>query len=55
MVSIKDVAALAGVSDRTVSRVASGDTKLVRPRTRKKALKAIEDLEKEPKGKGGKA
>jgi LacI family transcriptional regulator len=44
MVSIKDVAALAGVSDRTVSRVASGDTKLVRPRTRKKVLKAIEDL-----------
>lgn len=38
MVSIKDVAALAGVSDRTVSRVASGDTKLLRPRTRKKVL-----------------
>ena len=44
MVSIKDVAALAGVSDRTVSRVASGDTKLVRPKTRKKVLKAIEEL-----------
>ena len=29
MVSIKDVAALAGVSDRTVSRVASGDTRLL--------------------------
>ena len=44
MVSIKDVAALAGVSDRTVSRVASGDTKLIRPATRKKVLKAIEQL-----------
>lgn len=44
MVSIKDVAALAGVSDRTVSRVASGDTNLIRPATRKKVLKAIEEL-----------
>lgn len=44
MVSIKDVAALAGVSDRTVSRVASGDTKLIRPVTRKKVLRAIEEL-----------
>jgi LacI family transcriptional regulator len=44
MVSIKDVAALAGVSDRTVSRVANGDTKLIRPATRKKVLKAIEQL-----------
>lgn len=44
MVSIKDVAALAGVSDRTVSRVANGDTKLIRPSTRKKVLKAIEQL-----------
>src|SRR5436309_919406 len=44
MVSIKDVAALAGVSDRTVSRVANGDTTLIRPSTRKKVLKAIERL-----------
>src|SRR5882757_9481511 len=44
MVSIKDVAALAGVSDRTVSRVANGDTTLIRPSTRKKVLKAIEQL-----------
>lgn len=44
MVSIKDVAARAGVSDRTVSRVANGDTKLIRPATRKKVLKAIEEL-----------
>lgn len=44
MVSIKDVAALAGVSDRTVSRVASGETKLISPKTRRKVLKAIEKL-----------
>jgi len=44
MISIKDVAARAGVSDRTVSRVASGETKLIRPATRKKVLKAIEEL-----------
>ncbi|MBX7134993.1 MAG: LacI family DNA-binding transcriptional regulator [Fimbriimonadaceae bacterium] len=44
MVSIKDVAALAGVSDRTVSRVASGDTRLLRPATRIKVLNAIEAL-----------
>lgn len=44
MVSIKDVAALAGVSDRTVSRVASGETKLISTKTRRKVLKAIEQL-----------
>jgi LacI family transcriptional regulator len=44
MVSIKDVAALAKVSDRTVSRVVSGDAQLVRPKTRKKVQKAIEQL-----------
>jgi LacI family transcriptional regulator len=48
LVSIKDVAALAGVSDRTVSRVASGDTKLIRPETRAKVLKAIEELDYVP-------
>lgn len=44
MVSIKDVASLAGVSDRTVSRVASGDTRLLRPETRARVLQAIERL-----------
>jgi LacI family transcriptional regulator len=44
MVSIKDVAVLAGVSDRTVSRVASGETKLISAKTRRKVLKAIEQL-----------
>lgn len=44
MVSIKDVAALAGVSDRTVSRVASGDTRLIRPETRARVLDAIARL-----------
>jgi LacI family transcriptional regulator, galactose operon repressor len=44
LVSIKDVASLAGVSDRTVSRVASGDTRLIRPETRARVLQAIEQL-----------
>lgn len=43
MVSIKDVAALAGVSDRTVSRVVNGEG-LIRPKTRKKVQKAIDAL-----------
>ncbi|MCG5480965.1 MAG: LacI family DNA-binding transcriptional regulator [Ensifer alkalisoli] len=43
MVSIKDVAALAGVSDRTVSRVVNGEG-LIRPKTKKKVQKAIETL-----------
>ncbi|RFC00702.1 hypothetical protein B5K08_02245 [Rhizobium leguminosarum bv. trifolii] len=43
MVSIKDVAALAGVSDRTVSRVVNGEA-LIRPKTKKKVQKAIETL-----------
>ncbi|THK34147.1 LacI family DNA-binding transcriptional regulator [Ensifer sp. MPMI2T] len=43
MVSIKDVAALAGVSDRTVSRVVN-DEGLIRPKTKKKVQKAIEAL-----------
>ncbi|WEX74309.1 LacI family DNA-binding transcriptional regulator [Sinorhizobium numidicum] len=43
MVSIKDVAALAGVSDRTVSRVVNGEG-LIRPQTKKKVQKAIETL-----------
>jgi LacI family transcriptional regulator len=43
MVSIKDVAALAGVSDRTVSRVVNGEG-LIRPKTKRKVQKAIDAL-----------
>lgn len=48
MVSIKDVAEVAGVSDRTVSRVVRGETELVKATTRKKVLKAIEKLQYVP-------
>jgi len=43
MVSIKDVASRAGVSDKTVSRVANGEES-VKPATRERVLAAIEAL-----------
>lgn len=43
MVSIKDVARMAGVSDKTVSRVVNGEGN-VHPKTRKKVERAIADL-----------
>lgn len=48
-VTIKDVAALAGVSVTTVSRVLNGhDTNHMRPETKARVLKAIETLEYTP-------
>src|SRR5690349_6681954 len=46
-ITIKDVAAIVGVSPSTVSRVLSNNS-MIAPETRKKVLEAIKDLDYRP-------